>query len=88
MTDEQSTLSGRKRKSTQSKKARPQEEEVPYPSLPEEDEMDRNVKNLLGTNEHESDHESRSDSDQDNNCDENYLKKLTMMRIKAQPSKP
>ena len=77
LTDEQSTSSGKKRKestapvnSTQSKKLRPQEEEVPYLSLPEEDEMERNVRNLLGTNDIESEQGSRSDSDQDNNCDE------------------
>ena len=44
-----------------------QEEEVSYLRLQSEDEMDKNVKNLLGTNDNESDHDSRSDSDQDNN---------------------
>ena len=51
--------------STQSKKLEPQEEEVPYLSLPEEDEMDRNVQELFG----DTGSETRSDSDDD--CEDN-----------------
>ena len=54
--------------STQSKKLKPQEDEVPYLSLPEEDEMDRNVQELF-REDSRTGSESEFDSD-DDNCDE------------------
>ena len=55
--------------STQSKKLKPQEEEVPYLSLPEEDEMERNVQELFG----DTGSETKSDSDDD--CEDNRIVK-------------
>ena len=50
--------------STQSKKLKPQEEEVPYLSLPEEDEMDRNVQELF------EDTGSETGSDSNDDCED------------------
>ena len=59
--------------STQSKKLKPQEDEVPYLSLPEEDEMDRNVQELF---REDSGTESELSSDPDGDC-ENIFTELS-----------